>query len=85
MSLLCLSLGTGNGCATWNYKLLNVPGFSAAAEIVVLTLRWVKVNLLHVAPRDSNSPSSLQQVLPATALELLLRERMCVRAGCMSS
>lgn len=85
MSLLCDLLGTGNGCTTWNYKLLNVPGFSAAAEILVLMLRWLKVNMLHLAPLDSNRTSSLQQVPLATALELFPQEYVCVRAGYMSS
>lgn len=42
VDLLCRSLGTGNGSTTCNYKLLNVPGFIAAAEIIVLTPRWPK-------------------------------------------
>lgn len=63
----------------------RVSGFSAAAEIVVLGLRWLKVALLRVAPLDSKSASPLQLVPPVTALELLPRERMCVGAGRTSS
>lgn len=74
MGLLCPSLGTGNGCTTWNYKLLNVPGFSAGTEIV-LVLRWLTVHFLHVVPLDSKSASSLQQVPPAT--------RVCMCQGRM--
>lgn len=33
--LLCRSLGAGDGCAAWNYKLLDASGFSVAAESAV--------------------------------------------------
>lgn len=65
MCLLCHSLGMGNGCSTWNYKLLVVPGVgAAAAALVVRTLGWLKENLLCVAALDSSSALSLLQVQP---------------------
>jgi len=59
MGLLCGSLGAGNGRATWNYKLLNTAGGSAAAEIV-LTRGWLQVNVLRGAPLAGSGAPALR-------------------------